>query len=126
MAGHTAADALWRRTTLGPDDVDVAQLYDGFSIFVLQWLEAAGFCKPGESGPMVASGATALGGDLPVNTCGGQLSAGRFVGSGLLYEACLQLRGAAGPRQVDGAEVAFVGIGGGNLGQAMLLTRGGW
>jgi len=126
MAGHDAADALWRHTTLRRDDVDVAQLYDGFSIFVLQWLEAAGFCKPGESGPMVASGATALGGELPVNTCGGQLSGGRFVGSGLLYEACVQLRGAAGPRQVDGAEVAFVGIGGGNLGQALLLSRGGW
>jgi acetyl-CoA acetyltransferase len=123
MAGHDAAERLWQRTSLAPADVDVAQLYDGFSIFVLQWLEAAGFCKPGESGPMVASGATALGGDLPVNTDGGQLSAGRFVGSGLLHEACVQLRGAAGSRQVDGAEVAFVGIGGGNLGQALLLTR---
>src|SRR5687768_4561415 len=81
MAGHDAAASLWRRSSLRPSDVDVAQLYDGFSIFVLMWLEAAGFCAPGDSGAFIASGATGLGGTLPVNTAGGQLSEGRFIGS---------------------------------------------
>jgi acetyl-CoA acetyltransferase len=124
MQAHDASRRMWERTDLRPGDVDVAQLYDGFSIFVLLWLEAAGFCKPGESGALAASSALELGGRLPVNTGGGQLSEGRFVGSGQLYETCLQLRGDAGDRQVPGAEVAFVGTGGGNVGQALLLTRG--
>jgi acetyl-CoA acetyltransferase len=123
MSAHDAAKRLWTRTDLRPGDVDVAQIYDGFSIFVLMWLEAAGFCAPGESGPLVQSGELAHGGRLPVNTAGGQLSEGRFVGSGLLYEACRQLRGSADERQVDGAQVAYVGIGGGNVAQALLLTR---
>jgi acetyl-CoA acetyltransferase len=122
MMAHDAAARLWARTDLTPDDVDVAQLYDGFSIFVLMWLEAAGFCKPGESGALVASTDLDLDGRLPVNTSGGQLSGGRYVASSLLYEACLQLRGAADGRQVLGAEVALVGSGGGNVGQALLLT----
>ena len=122
MTAHDAAAAMWRRTCLSPADVDVAHLYDGFSIFVLMWLEALGFCPPGESGAYVEGGdPIGLGSSMPVNTDGGQLSAGRFPGMGHLYEACLQLRGLAGDRQVQGAEVAIVAAGGGNVAQSLLL-----
>ncbi|MCU1359226.1 MAG: acetyl-CoA acetyltransferase, partial [Ilumatobacteraceae bacterium] len=123
MAAHDAAKQLWSRTSLRPADVDVAQLYDGFSIFVLMWLEAYGFCEPGEAGPFVEGGtAIDLNGRLPLNTAGGQLSAGRLHGFGLIGEAIRQLRGEADDRQVQGAEVAAVGVGGGPVAGAMLLT----
>ena len=123
MAAHDAAAQLWSRTDLTPADLDVAQIYDGFSIFVPMWLEALGVCGPGEGGSFVDGGKRiALGGDLPVNTSGGQLSGGRLHGYGFLAEAIRQLRGEAGARQVTGAEVAAVGVGGGPIGGALLLT----
>jgi acetyl-CoA acetyltransferase len=125
MAAHPAARHLWSRTTLTPADVDVASLYDGFSVLPLLWLEALGFCKPGESGPFVEGGTRiALGGELPLNTGGGQLSAGRLHGWGVLHEACVQLWGLGGDRQVAAPEVAVVGVGGGPLANAVLLTVG--
>jgi acetyl-CoA acetyltransferase len=126
MAARDAAAGMWERTELRPGDVDVAELYDGFSILTMVWLEALGFCGRGESGPFVEGGARiALDGELPLNTSGGQLSAGRLHGFGLLHEACLQLRGEAGDRQVPGSpEVAAVANGGGPLAGTMLLTRG--
>jgi len=123
MAAHDAASALWKRSDLKPADVDVACLYDGFSIYALMWLEAFGFAPHGEAARFVADGRTALHGELPLNPNGGQLSAGRLHGFGHLAEACLQLWGEAGARQVAGAEVAAVGVGGGPFGGAMLLTR---
>jgi acetyl-CoA acetyltransferase len=124
MAAHGCARQLWSRTSLRPADVDVAGLYDGFSIFTLLWLEALGFCGPGESGTFVEGGErTSLTGDLPLNTSGGQLSEGRYVGFGLLHEVCRQLRHTAGDRQVAGAEVGLVAGGGGPLAQAFLLTN---
>jgi acetyl-CoA acetyltransferase len=124
MAAHDTAAQLWSRTDLGPGDVDVAQLYDGFSIFVLQWLEAFGFAKPGESGPFVEGGERLTRqGELPLNTWGGQLSGGRLHGYGFVAEAIRQVRGEAGARQVDDAEVAAVGVGGGPIAGAVLLTR---
>jgi acetyl-CoA acetyltransferase len=123
MAAQGAAAHLWSRTDLKPSDVDVAQLYDGFSILVLAWLEALGFCGRGEGGPFVEGGhRIALGGDLPLNTAGGQLSGGRLHGFGLLHEAVLQLRGRAPGRQVEDARVAVVANGGGPIAGAMLLT----
>ncbi len=125
VAGRDAAAQLWSRTDLIPVDVDVAELYDGFSILVLLWLEALGFCGPGESGAFVEGGAR-IGpeGALPLNTHGGQLSAGRMHGFGLLHEACVQLRGAAEERQIADAEVALVSNGGlGPLAACLLLTR---
>ena len=104
---------LWSRTTLRPNDVDVAELYDGFTFNCLSWIEALGFCEIGEAKDFLDGGKRiALDGDLPVNTNGGQLSHGRTHGMGLVHEAITQLRGAAGPRQVQGAATAVVSSGG--------------
>jgi acetyl-CoA acetyltransferase/uncharacterized OB-fold protein len=118
-----AASHLWARTDLKPSDVDTAQLYDGFSFLTLVWLEALGFCKKGEGGPFMENGRIELGGALPINTWGGQLSGGRLHGFGFLAEAVRQVRGEAGPRQVPNCEVAAVGVGGGTYCGCMLLTR---
>ena len=125
MAARDAGAMLWERTTLTPADVDVAELYDGFSFLTMVWLEALGFCGRGESGPYVEDGTNlALDGPLPVNTHGGQLSAGRLHGYGFVHEAVLQLRGEAGARQVAGRpEVAAVANGGGPVAGALLLVR---
>jgi acetyl-CoA acetyltransferase len=123
--GHGAAQAMWSRTDLRPTDVSTAQLYDGFTIEVVWWLEAFGFCATGEAGAFVESGTRiALGGELPLNTWGGQLSGGRLhAGFGHTAEAVRQLRGEAGERQVPGAEVAALGNVGGFEAGAALLTR---
>ncbi|MGQ0831115.1 MAG: thiolase family protein [Microthrixaceae bacterium] len=127
MAARDAGAHLWTRTDLKPADVDIVELYDGFSFLTMTWLEALGFCGKGESGPFIEGGhRIALEGELPLNTHGGQLSAGRLHGFGFIHEACLQLRGEAGARQVQGnVEVAAVGNGGGPIAGAMLLTREG-
>jgi acetyl-CoA acetyltransferase len=125
MASVDAAGEMWSRTDLTPADVDVAELYDGFTFLTIAWLEALGFCGDGEGGPFVESGKRiALDGELPLNTYGGQLSAGRMHGYWVLHEACLQLRGDAGARQVPGdPEVAVVAAGGGPIAGCLLLTR---
>jgi acetyl-CoA acetyltransferase len=125
MAARDAAAHMWSRTDLRPEDVDVAELYDGFSWLTMAWLEALGFCGHGESGPFIEGGARiALNGELPLNTHGGQLSAGRLHGFGFLHEAVVQLRGEGGDRQVQGGpEVAAVANGGGPVAGTMLLTR---
>jgi len=124
MAAADAGRRLWQRTDLEPGDVDVANLYDGFSILTLIWLEALGFCGKGESGAFVEGGARiALSGCLPLNTGGGQLSAGRLHGFGLLWETCRQLWSEAGDRQVEGARVGITAAGGGPLAGCLLLTR---
>jgi acetyl-CoA acetyltransferase len=123
MASAGAARHLWSRTDLKPADVDVAQLYDGFSILTLVWLESLGFCAHGEGGAFIEGGhRIALGGELPINTGGGQLSGGRLHGFGHVHEAVLQLRGAATDRQVDNARVALVANGGGPVAGVLLLT----
>jgi acetyl-CoA acetyltransferase len=125
MALRDAAAMLWERTELGPDDVDLAQLYDGFSFITLCWLEALGFCAAGEGGPFLAAGRpVARHASLPLNTDGGQLSAGRLHGYGLLHEACVQLWGEAGGRQlVPRPRVAVAAAGGGPLAGCLLISR---
>ena len=125
MASVEAAAQMWGRTSLGPADVDLAELYDGFTFLTFAWLEALGLCGEGEAGPFVEGGERiAIGGQLPLNTYGGQLSAGRMHGYWVLHEACVQLRGGAGERQVsDQPEVAVVSAGGGPIAGCMLLTR---
>ncbi|MGP0029388.1 MAG: thiolase family protein [Acidimicrobiales bacterium] len=123
MAAKDAAAQLWSRTDLKPADVDVAELYDGFTVLTLSWLEALGFRGEGEAGDFVDGGhRIGLGGALPLNTYGGQLSAGRLHGFWLFHEAVLQLRGQAGPRQVPGAQVAMTSAGGGFRCGCILLT----
>jgi acetyl-CoA acetyltransferase len=125
MAATDAGRHLWQRTSLKAADVDVANLYDGFSILTLIWLEALGFCGKGESGAFVEGGSRiARDGELPLNTGGGQLSAGRLHGFGLLWETCLQLWGEGGERQVPGnPRVGIAAAGGGPLAGCVLLTR---
>jgi acetyl-CoA acetyltransferase len=122
--GHATAAAMWNRTDLAPRDVDVAQLYDGFTIEAVWWLEAMGFCRTGEAASYVDGGARiSLGGELPLNTWGGQLSGGRLHAAfGHTAEAVRQLRGEAGERQVSSAEVAAVTNVGGLEAGAALLT----
>jgi acetyl-CoA acetyltransferase len=125
MGSLDAANSMWARTDLTAADVDVAELYDGFSFLTLSWLEALGFCGHGEGGPFIEGGTRiARDGELPLNTNGGQLSAGRLHGFGYLHEACVQLRGEGGARQVPKpVDVAVVGNGGGPVAGSMLLTR---
>jgi len=125
MASTEAAAQMWSRTDLTPGDVDVAELYDGFTFLTIAWLEALGVCGPGEGGPFVEGAARiARDGELPLNTYGGQLSAGRMHGYWTLHEACLQLRGEAGDRQLARQpRTALVAAGGGPIAGCLLLTR---
>jgi acetyl-CoA acetyltransferase len=102
---------------LSPRDVDVLQLYDAFTINVLLFLEDLGFCERGAAGALVASGAIAPGGSLPVNTNGGGLSCVHpgMYGIFALIEAIEQLRNTAGARQVAGADVVLAHGNGGML-----------
>ena len=103
---------------VGPQDIDVAQLYDCFSIVPVIELEELGFCQRGEGGAFYAAGHADIGGKLPINTHGGMLShahAGATGGLLGIIEAVAQLRGGLGARQVEGAEVALVHNEGGVL-----------
>jgi acetyl-CoA acetyltransferase len=133
MALRDASAMMWERTDLKPGDVDVAELYDGFSFIALCWLEALGFCGKGEGGPFVDGGeriareAAGRSGGVALNTHGGQLSAGRLHGFGFLHEACLQLWGEAGERQCTlpsggTPQVGIAAAGGGPLAASFLLT----
>jgi acetyl-CoA acetyltransferase len=108
-SGHRAVAAdLYAMAGLGPDDVDVALLYDDFSPMVLMQLEDYGFCGVGEGGAFVAGGNTQVrGGKIPVNTHGGNLSSAYVKGMTHVFEAVQQLRGTA-TNQVDGAQFALV------------------
>ena len=108
-SGHAAvAKRLYAAAGLGPQDVDVAQIYDHFSSQVIMQLEDYGFCARGAGGAFVRSGAIRLqGGSLPVNTDGGQLSCGYVWGMTQVREAVEQLRGVA-VNQVADARVALV------------------
>jgi len=123
MGAHDAAADLWLRTDAKPADLDILALYDGFSIFVPLWLEAMGMCGHGEAKDFIAEGNIGPGGRYPVNTGGGQLSGGRLHAFGLIHEACLQLWGECGERQVEGSRLAACGTGGGFIAGSMLLRR---
>ena len=125
MAAHDAAATLWRNTRLTPADVDMAQLYDGFTFLTVMWLEAMGFCEKGKVGEFVEGAERiALEGTLPINTSGGQLSGGRLHGMGFLHEACVQLWEEGGERQAPQTpEIVAIGVGGGPIAGAMLLSN---
>jgi acetyl-CoA acetyltransferase len=122
-----SAPRLFRSAGAGPDEIDLALLYDAFTYAVIVQLEDYGFCTKGEGGPFAASGTIARGGALPVNTHGGLLSEGYLHGLNHVCEAVTQLRGEAGARQVPGAELALSTGEAGNLGghtSALILQRG--
>lgn len=106
-AAADMAPRLYAMAGVGPEDFDLAELYDCFTYSVLVQLEDYGFCKKGEAGDFLESGATARGGSLPVNTHGGFLSEGYVHGLNHVAEAVSQLRHQAGARQVPDAELAL-------------------
>ncbi|AHY46994.1 Acetyl-CoA acetyltransferase [Rubrobacter radiotolerans] len=111
---------------IGPGDVDVAMLYDAFTINPILFLEDLGFCEKGEGGAFVEGGRIAPGGELPVNTNGGGLSYNHpgMYGLLLLVEAVRQLRGECGERQVEGADVALAHGNGGVLSSQVTAVLG--
>ena len=126
MAARDAGKMLWERTDLRPSDVDVAELYDGFSFHrPLLARVARASAAWGRAAPSSRAAARiALDGEMALNTHGGQLSGGRLHGYGFLHEACVQLWGEGGARQVPGdPQVAVAAAGGGPLAGALLLTR---
>jgi acetyl-CoA acetyltransferase len=103
---------------VGPKDIDTAEVHDATSFGELHQTEALGFCPMGQGGLFAESGATRLGGKLPINTSGGLESRGHPVGAsglGQIFELVTQLRHEAGPRQVEGCQIALAENGGGNL-----------
>jgi acetyl-CoA acetyltransferase len=107
LPAKPTADTLFRRAGLGPEDIDVAQFYDCFTITVLMQLEDFGFCPKGEGGSFVSSGEIDLGGRLPINTGGGHLSEGYMHGMNHIVEGVRQMRGES-TSQVPGAETCLV------------------
>ncbi len=127
-AAKEAGERTYAMAGLGPQDIDVAELYDCFTPVVLVELEDLGFCSKGEGGRFVEDGRIELGGELPVNTHGGLMSHCHPGHPGSMFsvtEAVLQLRGACGPRQVQDAEVAFVHAQGGIMSThcSMILAK---
>jgi acetyl-CoA acetyltransferase len=109
-----------------PSDIDVVELYDAFTINTILFLEDLGFCPKGEGGAFVSGGRIAPGGALPVNTNGGGLSCCHpgMYGLFTMVEACVQLRGEAGPRQASGAELALAHANGGVFSSEATLILG--
>lgn len=111
-----AADRAYAMAGLEPNDVSVAELHDASAIAEILHSENVGFCPYGDGGALVESGATTLGGRLPVNVSGGLLSKGHPIGATgaiQLFELVTQLRGEAGERQVEGARIGLAENGGG-------------
>jgi len=117
------AKRLWEQTGLSAKDIDVALLYDHFTPMVLMQLEEYGFCKRGEGGPFVESGAIRYGtGSIPVNTHGGQLSEAYIIGMTHVREGVEQMRGSA-VNQVKDAEFALVTGGPASIPVSGLILR---
>lgn len=122
-----AASLALRRAGLGVSDIDVAEIYDSFTITLIVELESMGFFPRGEAGPAIAQGALELDGILPCNTHGGLLSYGHSGAAGGMFhvvEAVRQLRAEAGIRQVKNAQTAFVHGDGGVLSAHCSLVLG--
>jgi acetyl-CoA acetyltransferase len=124
LPATAAAEVLYARAGLGPDDIDVAQFYDCFSITVLLQIEDWGFCAKGEGGEFVSSGSIDLGGSLPINTGGGHLSEGYMHGLNHVVEGVRQMRGTS-TGQVEGAETCLVTSTPLPPGSALILRRPG-
>lgn len=117
------AKRLWQKSSFGPEQVDVAELYDGYTFITVSWIEALGFCGYGEFPSWVKAGDTiGPGGPLPLNTHGGMVTEGRLHGLSFVTEAALQLRGECGVRQVPEAQTAVVAAAYNNIAGALTLT----
>jgi hypothetical protein len=115
----------YRMAGVKPSEIDVAQLYDNFTISVLLWLEHAGFAEPGESGPFVEGGERiTFGGELPINTAGGNLSESYMQGWLHVVEGVRQIRGECGPRQVAEAHTGVISGQGGIMTTHATLVLG--
>jgi len=109
-AGKLAGQEAYNKAKVKPQDIDIAEVHDCFTIAEIIAYEDLGFCKPGKGGSFVEEGATKIGGKIPVNTSGGLKSKGHPVGAtgvGQAYEIYLQLTGQAEKRQVEGAEIGL-------------------
>jgi acetyl-CoA acetyltransferase len=116
-------DDLWGSAGIGPQDVDVAQIYDCFTYSVLMALEGLGFAKEGEGGPFIMDGRIKRDGALPLNTAGGLLSEAYIHGFNHVIEAVEQLRGHAGVRQIKDAEICLTTAGAMTTASAMILRN---
>ncbi len=112
------AKQAYEEAGIGPEDVDVAEVHDAFTIAELLYYEALGFCAKGDAAKLLEDGETSLGGRIPVNPSGGLLSKGHPIGAtgtAQIAEVVRQLRGQCGDRQVEGAKVALTHCTGGGI-----------
>jgi len=115
---YRAAAAAYEMAGLGPEDINVAEVHDAFTIGELMYYEALGFCRPGEGGRLIDEKATEMTGRIPVNPSGGLLSKGHPVGAtgvAQIVEIVSQLRGNCGERQVAGARIGLTHCTGGGV-----------
>ena len=126
MTRDTATEA-YEKAGVGPDDLDLVQVHDAFPVEELVYYELLGICGDGEGDKLVADGATALGGRIPFSTDGGLIARGHPgapTGLAQVHETVTQLRGAAGPRQVDGARIGMCHlVGAGSTCVVTILAR---
>lgn len=115
---YRAAALAYEAAALGPEDVDVAEVHDAFTIGELMYYEALGFCRPGEGGRVIERGESEIGGRIPVNPSGGLLSRGHPLGAtgvAQIVEIVDQLEERCGPRQVGGARIGLTHCTGGGV-----------
>jgi acetyl-CoA acetyltransferase len=121
------AHAAYEEAGLGPDDLSVAEVYDLSTALELDWYENIGLCAPGEAEALLHSGATSLGGRIPVNPSGGLACFGEAIPAQAIAQVCeltWQLRGDAGERQVEGARVGLsINQGLFGHGSSVIVTR---
>ena len=122
-AAQEAARTAYKMARVEPEDIDLAEVHDCFTIAEIMAIEDLGFCKKGEGGKLTEQGETSIGGKIPINTGGGLKGKGHPVGATGIAQAVeivLQLRGEAGKRQVNGAEVGLTHNVGGSGGTAVV------
>ena len=127
LATERAAQDAYRQAGLGPRDVDVVELHDCFTIAEILATEGLGLVEPGAGGLAAEKGETSLGGRIPVNTSGGLKAKGHPIGAtgaAQIVEVATQLRGEAGPRQVEGARVGLTHTLGGNTATVLVSVFG--